>query len=153
MERRRDSLSVTEGVVIVSIDRFCPAERSKTASSMGVSGRRAASPRSPMAQQRRQNFLPLPTAPSFLAGQESHSFAALRAGVNTLFIEPGSPWENGYIELFNARLRDELLNGEIFYTLDEVRAVTGWWRDHYNKLRPHSALGYHPPTPEAIMPS
>ena len=76
-----------------------------------------------------------------------------KVGVNTLFIEPGSPWENGYIESFNARLRDELLNGEIFYTLDEVRVVTGWWRDHYNKLRPHSALGHRPPAPEAIMPS
>lgn len=76
-----------------------------------------------------------------------------KVGVNTLFIEPGSPWENGYIESFNARLRDELLNGEIFYTLDEVRVVTGWWRDHYNKIRPHSALGYRPPAPEAIMPS
>lgn len=76
-----------------------------------------------------------------------------KVGVNTLFIEPGSPWENGYIESFNARLRDELLNGEIFYTLDEVRVVTGWWRDHYNKLRPHSALGYRPPAPEAIRPS
>ena len=76
-----------------------------------------------------------------------------RVGVKTLFIEPGSPWENGYIESFNARLRDELLNGEIFYTLDEVRVVTGWWRDHYNKLRPHSALGYRPPAPETTMPS
>ena len=64
-----------------------------------------------------------------------------KVGVNTLFIEPGSPWENGYIVLFNARLRDELLSGEIFDNLDEVRVVTGWWRDHYNKICPHSALG------------
>ncbi len=76
-----------------------------------------------------------------------------RVGVKTLFIAPGSPWENGYIESFNARLRDELLNGEIFHTLEEVRAVTGWWREHYNKIRPHSALGYRPPAPETIMPS
>lgn len=76
-----------------------------------------------------------------------------RVGVRTLFIEPGSPWENGYIESFNARLRDELLNGEIFYTLEEVRVITGWWREHYNKIRPHSALGYRPPAPEAITPS
>jgi hypothetical protein len=76
-----------------------------------------------------------------------------KVGVNTLFIEPGSPWENGYVESFNARLRDELLNGEIFYTLDEVRIVTGWWRDHYNKLRPRSVLGYRPPAPETTMPS
>ena len=76
-----------------------------------------------------------------------------KVGVRTLFIEPGSPWENGYIESFNARLRDELLNGEIFYTLEEVRVITGWWREHYNKVRPHSALGYRPPAPEAIIPS
>ncbi|XCA03187.1 IS3 family transposase [Sphingobium sp. SJ10-10] len=77
-----------------------------------------------------------------------------RLGVTTLYIEPGSPWENGYIESFNARLRDELLNGEIFYSLDEVRCVTGWWRDHYNRLRPHSSLGYRPPAPETIkMPA
>ena len=74
-----------------------------------------------------------------------------RLGVRTLYIEPGSPWENGYIESFNARLRDELLNGEIFETLAEVRAVTGWWRDHYNRERPHSSLGYRPPAPEAIV--
>ncbi len=76
-----------------------------------------------------------------------------KVGVRTLFIEPGSPWENGYIESFNARLRDELLNGEIFYTLEEVRIITGWWREHYNKVRPHSALGYRPPAPETIIPS
>ena len=77
-----------------------------------------------------------------------------RLGVTTLYIEPGSPWENGYIESFNARLRDELLNGEIFYSLEEVRCVTGWWRDHYNRLRPHSSLGYRPPAPETVkMPA
>ncbi|MBB3175499.1 transposase InsO family protein [Endobacter medicaginis] len=74
-----------------------------------------------------------------------------RLGVTTLYIEPGSPWENGYIESFNARLRDELLNGEIFYNLVEVRAVTGWWRDHYNRARPHSSLGYRPPAPETVV--
>ncbi|GFZ85658.1 hypothetical protein GCM10019071_13680 [Sphingobium fuliginis] len=62
--------------------------------------------------------------------------------------------ENGYIESFNARLRDELLNGEIFFSLEEVRIVTGWWRDHYNRARPHSSLGYRPPAPETIrMPA
>jgi len=72
--------------------------------------------------------------------------------VKTLFIEPGSPWENGYIESFNGKLRDELLNGEIFYTLNEARAVIEWWRRHYNEVRPHSSLGYRPPAPEAFMP-
>ena len=73
-------------------------------------------------------------------------------GVKTLFIEPGSPWENGYIESFNGKLRDELLNGEIFDTILEARIITENWRKHYNKVRPHSSLGYRPPAPEAILP-
>ena len=73
-------------------------------------------------------------------------------GVKTLFIEPGSPWENGYIESFNGRLRDELLNGEIFETLMEARVVIEDWRQHYNRVRPHSSLGYRPPASEAIEP-
>ena len=75
-----------------------------------------------------------------------------RLGVKTLFIEPGSPWENGYIESFNSRLRDELLNGEIFTTLLEAKVLIEDWRRHYNTVRPHSALGYKPPAPEAFMP-
>ncbi len=72
----------------------------------------------------------------------------------TAFIEPGSPWENGYIESFNARLRDELLNGEIFHTLKEAQVLVESWRHHYNAVRPHSNLGYRPPAPETIvMPS
>jgi len=71
-------------------------------------------------------------------------------GVKTLFIEPGSPWENGYVESFNGKLRDELLNGEIFYTLKEAKVLIEQWRRHYNTVRPHSALGYRPPAPEAI---
>jgi transposase InsO family protein len=66
-------------------------------------------------------------------------------GVKTLFIEPGSPWENSYIESFNGRLRDELLDGEIFYTLREANILIERWRTHYNQVRPHSALGYRPP--------
>ena len=73
-------------------------------------------------------------------------------GVKTLFIEPGSPWENGYIESFNGKLRDELLNGEIFDTLQEARVIIGQWRHEYNTIRPHSALGYKPPAPEAKEP-
>ena len=75
-----------------------------------------------------------------------------RVGVKTLFIEPGSPWENGYNESFNGKLRDELLNGEIFYSLKEVQILTERWRREYNTIRPHSSLGYRPPVPEAIMP-
>jgi len=68
-------------------------------------------------------------------------------GSKTLFIEPGSPWENGYCESFNGKLRDELLNGEIFYSLKEAKIVIEQWRRHYNEKRPHSALGYRPPAP------
>lgn len=75
-----------------------------------------------------------------------------RIGVKTLYIEPGSPWENGYCESFNGKLRDELLNGEIFYTLKEAQIVIENWRQHYNTIRPHSSLGYVPPAPEAILP-
>ena len=74
-----------------------------------------------------------------------------RLGVKTLFIEPGSPWENGYVESFNGKLRDELLNGEIFDTLLEARTVIAAWRNDYNKHRPHSSLGYRPPAPETRM--
>jgi transposase InsO family protein len=74
-----------------------------------------------------------------------------RLGVKTLFIEPGSPWENGYIESFNGKLRDELLNREIFTTLTEAKVLIKEWRREYNQVRPHSALGYRPPAPEAIM--
>ena len=75
-----------------------------------------------------------------------------KVGVGTLYIEPGSPWENGYNESFNGKLRDELLNGEIFDTLLEARVVIELWRREYNTMRPHSSLGYRPPAPEAISP-
>jgi len=75
-----------------------------------------------------------------------------RLGSQTLFIEPGSPWENGYNESFNGKLRDELLNGEIFYTLKEAQVLIEQWRRHYNTIRPHSSLGYRPPAPETIKP-
>jgi transposase InsO family protein len=75
-----------------------------------------------------------------------------RLGVKTLFIEPGSPWENGYIESFNGKLRDELLNREIFTTLFEAKVLIEQWRREYNHVRPHSSLGYKPPVPETIQP-
>ena len=74
-------------------------------------------------------------------------------GVKTLFIEPGSPWENGYIESFNGKLRDELLNGEVFSTLREAQVLIEWWRREYNQVRPHSALGYRPPVPVTFVPA
>jgi len=74
-----------------------------------------------------------------------------RLGVKTLFIEPGSPWENGYVESFNGKLRDELLNREVFYNLVEAKALIEQWRKEYNQLRPHSSLGYRPPAPESRM--
>ena len=75
-----------------------------------------------------------------------------RLGVKTLYIEPGSPWENGYIESFNGKLRDELLNREIFTTLTEAKILIEEWRREYNQIRPHSSLGYRPPAPEAKIP-
>jgi putative transposase len=74
-----------------------------------------------------------------------------RLGVQTLFIEPGSPWENGYNESFNGKFRDELLNGEIFYTLKEAQVLIEKWRLEYNAVRPHSSLKYRPPAPEAWL--
>ena len=75
-----------------------------------------------------------------------------RVGVRTLDIEPGRPWENGHVESSHGRLRDELLDGEAFYTLLEAKALIERWRREYNTLRPHSALGHRPPAPEAEQP-
>ena len=88
--------------------------------------------------------------PEFVAKAVQDWISAV--GAKTAYIEPGSPWENGYIESFNARLRDELLNGEIFYTLREAQIIIETWRRHYNAVRPHSSLGYRPPAPEATQP-
>ena len=73
-------------------------------------------------------------------------------GAKTAYIEPGSPWENGYCESLNSKLRDEFLNGEIFYSMKEIRVLAERWRIHYNTIRPHSSLGYRPPAPEARLP-
>ncbi len=72
--------------------------------------------------------------------------------MKNLYIEPGSPWENGYCESFNGKLRDALLNGEIFYGLKEAKIVIEQWRKHYNTIGPHSALGYRPPAPQTLAP-
>ena len=74
-----------------------------------------------------------------------------KLGVKTLFIEPGSPWENGYIESFNGKMRDELLDREIFTTLAEAKVLIGEWRKEYNQIRPHSSLNYRTPAPEAML--
>lgn len=89
--------------------------------------------------------------PEFVAKAVQDWIAAV--GAKTAYIEPGSPWENGYIESFNARLRDELLNGEIFYTLREAQIIIESWRRHYNAVRPHVSLGYKPPAPEVFVPA
>jgi transposase InsO family protein len=89
--------------------------------------------------------------PEFIAGAVRGWIAAV--GAKTAYIAPGSPWENGYIESFNARLRDELLNGEIFYSLREAQIVLESWRRHYNTERPHASLGYRAPAPEVFMPA
>jgi putative transposase len=74
-------------------------------------------------------------------------------GAKTAYIQPGNPWENGYVESFNAPLRDELLHGEIFYTLREAKIVIESWRRHYNAIRPHASLGYRVPAPEVFVPA
>jgi transposase InsO family protein len=87
--------------------------------------------------------------PEFIARAVREWITAV--GAKTAYIMPGSPWENGYIESFNSKLRDELLDGEIFYTLEEAKVVIESWRRHYNTVRPHSSLGYRPPAPEAVL--
>ena len=96
-------------------------------------------------------------APEHVRSDDGPEFAAgavrgwlARLGVATLFIEPGSPWENGYCESLNGKLRDELLDREVFHSLREAQVLIEAWRRHYNTVRPHSALGYRPPAPEAV---
>jgi transposase InsO family protein len=96
--------------------------------------------------------------PAYIRSDNSSEFTAqrvrqwlARVGVKTLFIEPGSPWENGYIESFNGKMRDELLDREIFYSLKEAQVLIERWRQEYNHIRPHSALNYRPPAPAAIL--
>ena len=97
--------------------------------------------------------------PDYIRSDNGPEFTAVavrtwlaRVGVQTLFIEPGSPWENGYCESFNGKLRDECLNRELFTTLLEAHVVIEQWRREYNTIRPHSALGYRPPAPETLRP-
>jgi putative transposase len=89
--------------------------------------------------------------PEFIAEAVQNWITAV--GSKTAYIAPGSPWENGYVESFNARLRDELLNGEIFYSLREAQIVIESWRRHYNAVRPHASLGYKAPAPEVFVPA
>ena len=88
--------------------------------------------------------------PEFIAIALREWIAAV--GSQTAYIAPGSPWENGYCESFNSKLRDELLDGEIFYSLAEAQVLIEAWRRHYNGVRPHSSLGYRPPAPESFVP-
>jgi transposase InsO family protein len=97
-------------------------------------------------------------SPKYIRSDNGPEFVAKRLrrwlkklDVGTLFIEPGSPWENGYVESFNGKLRDELLNGEIFSTLKEAQVLIEMWRKEYNSIRPHSSLGYRPPNPESFQ--
>ena len=95
-------------------------------------------------------FIRSDNGPEFVAQNVRDWIKAV--GAKTAYIEPGSPWENGYCESFNARFRDEFLNGEIFYSQREAQILIEKWRQHYNLKRPHSALGYRPPAPETIIP-
>ena len=89
--------------------------------------------------------------PEFVAKAVQEWITAV--GAKTAYITPGSPWENGFVESFNARLRDELLDGEIFYSLQEAQIIIESWRRHYNTIRPHQSLGYKPPAPEVFVPA
>ena len=106
---------------------------------------------------RRTAFFVQRGPPAYLRSDNGPEFTAYavrswlpRVDVTTLFIQPGSPWENGYVESFNGKLRDECLNGEIFTTLVEAQVLIARWRREYNERRPHSALGYRPPSPPTI---
>ena len=97
--------------------------------------------------------------PEFIRSDNGPEFIALTlrkwiadVGTQTAYIEPGSPWENGYCESFNSKIRDELLNGEVFYSLREAEVLIEAWRRHFNTVRPHSSLHYTPPAPETVMP-
>ena len=96
-------------------------------------------------------FIRSDNGPEFIAQAVRDWIAAV--GAKTAYIEPGSPWENGYCESFNGRFRDELLNGEIFYSLRKAQIIIEEWRKHYNIKTPHSALGYRPPAPETTIPT
>lgn len=104
------------------------------------------------------NLFILRGIPEYLRSDNGSEFTAravrkwlAELGVKTLFIDPGSPWENGYMESFNGKMRDEVLNGEIFTTLTEAKVLIAAWCQEYNVFRPHSALGYRPPAPEAVL--
>lgn len=96
--------------------------------------------------------------PGYIRSDNGSEFTATKLlewlkelGVGTAFIEPGSPWENGYCESFNGKMRDEFLNRELFDTMFEVEVLTKLWVREYNTVRPHSSLGYKPPAPQAIL--
>jgi transposase InsO family protein len=95
-------------------------------------------------------FIRSDNGPEFVANAVRAWIAAV--GAQTAYIEPGSPWENGYVESFNSRLRDDLLDGEIFYTIREARIIVEDWRRHFNAVRPHSAIGWRPPAPQVVLP-
>lgn len=102
------------------------------------------------AQGRQPKFIRSDNGPEFIAKELRNWLTSLE--ISAQYIHPGSPWENGYNESFNGRLRDEFLNGEIFYTLLEAQVLIERWRKHYNTKRPHSSLGYKPPAPETFTP-
>lgn len=109
--------------------------------------------------ERLSDLFVLRGVPDYIRSDNGPEFTATRVrewlqrvAVKTLFIEPGSPWENGYVESFNGKLRDELLNREVFDTLLEAKVLVERWRQTYNTVRPHSSLGYRAPAPEAIQP-
>ena len=129
---------------------MCGPMTSSTSGS-GTAGRCGCCPSSTNTSESAAEHIRSDNGPEFTANAVREWLG--RVGAKTLYIEPGSPWENGYVESFNGKLRDELLDREVFYTLLEVRVLTEQYRQTYNCIRPHSSLGYQPPAPEALLPA
>jgi len=132
--------------IVDDVTRECLAAIPDTS----ISGRRVARELTDLISRRgKPDMIVSDNGPEFIAKAVREWIVAV--GAKTAFIEPGSPWENGYCESFNSKLRDELLDGEIFYSLAEAKIIIEAWRRYYNTKRPHSSLGYKPPAPEAII--
>jgi len=147
MDRTRDGRALKLLTVIDEYSRECLAiDVSRSLTSQEVLDRLAQL----FVERGVPRYLRSDNGPEFIAKRVRKWLG--RIGVGTLYIEPGSPWENGYLESFNGKLRDELLAREVFDTLLEAKVLVARWRRHYNAVRPHSSLGYRPPAPQTVLP-
>jgi len=147
MDRTRDGRALKLLTIIDEYSRECLAiDVSRSITSQEVLDRLAQL----FVERGVPRYLRSDNGPEFVAKAVREWLGQL--GVGTLYIEPGSPWENGYLESFNGKLRDELLAREVFDTLLEAKGLVARWRRHYNTVRPHSSLNYRPPAPQTILP-